>query len=185
MENPVSPGQRLAKPVIKGVIGAGAATVFTAGVLGFTPLVALPIAVAGVVYAKTQAKAPAAKVWGVIAGAGIAVAALTHGLDMVPTIASVSFALATVAPFATNQLRKRLSGRRQTQGAPARTVLQAPPAPYANASLAPAGAPPATVNVEVPAAMAEKVAKYVESLQRAEPETNPDGYPRRTPYRPA
>lgn len=195
----MSPSNRkesLIKPVIKGVVGAGAVAVLTTGVMGMSPVLALPIATAGVVYAKMKAKneAPSqsnAKVWGVIAGVGVAVAAVTNTLDMVPGFASASFVVASAAPFAVNRLRDRLSGRRQAQSADA-SVLHGHNGPRLSSgeptvSDRPAPqpiTPPADlVNMAIPASMAEKVAQFVETLQ-ATPENPPAPQPARSTLRP-
>lgn len=198
MDNPYK-RPSIIKPVVKGVIGAGVVTVVTTGAMGVLSLIALPIAVAGAVYAKSQSKAStpsqSAKVWGVIAGVGLSAAAVMYSLDMVPTIASLGFALGTAVPFVGNRLLNRLSGRRQAQG-----LLETRPTVQGQndrqvSNTQPTGSdrptsetlntdPTGTVNIAVPAGMADQVARFLETIKTPDGKAPQEDAPRRTPYRP-
>jgi hypothetical protein len=198
MDNPTK-RPSIVKPIVKGVIGAGVATVVTTGAMGVLSLVALPIAVAGAVYAKSQANtktaSQAAKVWGVVAGTGLTVAAAMYSLDMVPTIASLGFALGTGVPFLGNRLLARLSDRRQAQGVlETRPTVQShngrqissgePTVSDRTPSLPLNTAPNGTVSIDVPVGMADQVARFVETLKTPEVQAPQEEAPRRTQYRP-
>lgn len=189
--NPSKRKESLAKPVIKGVVGAGAAAVLLTGVVGMTPVLALPIAAAGVVYAKMKAKSQApsqsnVKVWSVIAGVGVGVAAVTNTLDMLPGFASASFVMASVAPLAANRLKSRLSERRQAQPVSVAAPITPNGSAVSGRESAASPAPDASglVNVAVPASMADRVAQFVETLQ-ANPDAQPSPTPNRTRMRPS
>lgn len=187
--NPSKRKESLAKPVIKGVVGAGAAAVLLTGVVGMTPVLALPIAAAGVVYAKMKAKSQApsqsnVKVWSVIAGVGVGVAAVTNTLDMLPGFASASFVMASVAPLAANRLKSRLSERRQAQSVAAPLNPNGSAVSSGKSAASPAPDASGLVNVAVPASMADRVAQFVETLQ-ANPDAQPSPTPNRTRMRPS
>lgn len=181
---------KFGKASVKGVVGAGVATVIATGPMGILPLLALPVAAAGVLYAKSKAapetKAQKATVWGTIAGVGLATAGLMHGFEMVPTASAVLFALTTAAPIIGNQIMSRLTKRR----AAGQGVIETRPVdPRAQMPQSRADGtfpkPEETVSVQVPANMAEQVARFVESIKGQAPAQPEDTQPRRTNYRPS
>ena len=188
----------MVKPALKGVIGAGVLTVVFSGALGIS-MAALPAAAAGAIYANYKAKPKSvgqkAKVWGVVAGAGVAVAALMQTAEMIPTLATLGFTIGTVAPLIGNQILNRLSGRRQAsgvietrptvqQGHNGRQVAGGEPTITDRQPSQPLSAGQAEVSIAVPAAMADRVAQFVESLKGPQQQAPQEEAPRRTPYRP-